>query len=282
MREKMARLEALSGPRALYIVDPKATPRDGIKMIDDETAELFFGRPGTGKSLAPELAILAVARAAARPGPAEELAMHMVGVHADATAIDTDPEDNMRFHQEEHEGGWDHPEDDLSYDPARVIDILAQHQEYTEDRSLSEETCLALHLASAHHDDQAFFRTVEQNEEAHRAIPGFMHQHTGVQGRYELALLQKIEADLGDGTTLSWYPVPHPPHDVTDLARMIGAIHDQNTEMDADLIAVDLAWIKTAAWPWHRRLRAAALIAFPLAWPPSWYLDKRVRKAVRK
>jgi hypothetical protein len=151
-----------------------------------------------------------------------------------------------------------------------------------EDDQVAEGFHLELHLASAHDDDQAFFRTVEQNEEAHRSIPGFLHQHPGVQHRYELALIQKIEADLGDGTTLSWCPVPHPPHEVTDLARMIGDIHDQSPEMAASLIAVDLAWIKTAAWPWHRRLRAAALIAFPFAWPPSRYLGKRARGAVRR
>lgn len=175
--------------------------------------------------------------------------------------------------------------DRLRLDPppgCEVAEILAQHQEDAQDRSLSEETCLALHLASGHHDDQAFFRTVEQNEEVHRAIPGSLHQHADVQHRYELALVQKIEADLGDGTVLSWSSAPHPPHDVTDLARMIGTIHDQAPEMPADLIAVDLAWIKTAAWPWHRRLRAAILIAFPRSWPPSWYIDKRVRKFVRK
>jgi hypothetical protein len=245
----------------------KATPADGITMVADETAIIF------GKSLAPGLAAL---------GRSAELAMHMTGVHGDAGAIDEDPEDNMAFHREEHEHDQGHPEDDLSYDPARVVEILARQQEDGGDRSLSEDACLALHLASAHHDDQAFFRTVEQNEEAHRAVPSFMHRHTDVQSRYELALIQKIEADLGDGTTLSWCPVPHPPHEVADLARMIGDIHEQNAGMDADLIAVDLAWIKTATWPWRRRLRAAALIAFPLAWPPSWYLDRDVRKAARR
>jgi hypothetical protein len=281
MREKMARLEALSGPRALYIVDPKATPADGIEMID-EAAELFLGRPGTGKSFAPELAFLAAAVEAALPGLAEELAMHLAGVHADATAMDTDPEDNVRFHQEEHEGGHDHPEDDLSYDPARVIEILTRHQEDAEDRSLSEETWLALHLACGHHDDQAFFRTVEQNEAAHRAIPGFMHQHTDVQHRYERALAEKIEADLGDGTLLSWRPARHAPDEITDLARMLGDIHERTPEMTPDLIALDLAWLKTAGWPWYRRLMAAAMIAFPFfAWPPS-HLDRRVRRSARR
>jgi hypothetical protein len=271
--------EMLSRHHALYAVDPKATPADGIQMIEEEP-EIFRDPEifNAGKSVSPDLALLAPVHL----DPAGQLAMHLTGVHADATAIDADPEANMAFHHEEHEGGWDHPEDDLSYDPARAVEILAQCQEDTEDSGLSQEFCLALHLASGHHDDQAFFRTSEQNLASHQAIPGYLHQHADVQHRYELALVQKIEADLADGTTMSWCPVPHPPHEVSDLARMIGDIHDQNPEMAADLIAVDLAWIKTAAWPWHRRLRAAALIAFPLAWPPSWYLDKRVRKAVRK
>jgi len=154
--------------------------------------------------------------------------------------------------------------------------------ERTEPQAGSYPGTLALHLASGHKDKQAFFRTDEQNEDVHRALPAFMHQHADVQHRYERALGQKIEADLGDGTLLDWCPVPHPPHEIADLARMIGVMHDQAPAMPADLIAVDLAWIKTAGWPLRRRLLAALLIAFPLSWPPSRYIDRRVRKFVRK
>jgi hypothetical protein len=263
--------EMLSRHHALYVVDPKAP---AVEMTEERPT--VYGRPSAGKSLAPGLAILM----GGQLDPSVDLAMHLAGVHADATAIETGHEHNLAFHHEEHEGGgWDHPEGDLSYDPARAAEIIAQRQE---DAGLSQGFHLALHLASAHKDDQAFFRTDEQNEAAHRAVPAFLHQHADVQHRYERALAEKIEADLGDGTTMSWCPVPHPPHEVSDLARMIGDIHDQNPEMAADLIAVDLAWIKTAGWPLHRRLLAALLIAFPLSWPPSWYIDKRVRKAVRK
>lgn len=217
-----------------------------------------------------------------------DLGLHLVARHADPVAVDREEGDNEAHHHREHTGPGTvrhHDEGDLSYDAARAVEILARHQEGTreeDDKSLSEETFLALHLASAHHDDQAFFRTMEQNLAAHKAIPAFMHQHTGVQHRYELVLAQKIEADLGDGTMLPWCPVPHPPHEVADLARMIGSMHDRDGEMPADLIAFDLAWIKTTAWPWHRRLLAAFLLVFPPSRPPSGYLGRRDRKAIRK
>lgn len=270
--------EMLSRHHALYVVDQKTLPGEAAIEMTEETP-FIFGRPGFGESVQHDPALLA---AESLDAPMR-LAMHLAGVHADATAIDEDHGASSLFHRQEHaRGGWDHAEDDLSYDPARAIEILARYREDAEDGSLSQGFHLALHLASAHKDDQAFFRTDEQNEAAHSAIPAFLHRHAGVQHRYERALAEKIEADLADGTTMSWCPVPHPPHEVSDLARMVGDIHDQNPGMAADLIAVDLAWIKTAAWPWHRRLLAAVLLAFPLSWPPSSYIDKRVRKAVRK
>jgi hypothetical protein len=132
---------------------------------------------------------------------------------------------------------------------------------------------LDVHLSTAHGDDEAWYRTPQENEAAHRAI--LPHGHTAVQHRYERALAEKIEADLGHGTLAAWSPVPHPPHEVADLARTIGDIHEAAPGMSAALIALDLAWIKMAAWPWHRRLRAALLLAFPFPSPPSWRLGRR-------
>lgn len=162
-------------------------------------------------------------------------------------------------------------------------EMLSRHEEDAEDPGLSRGSHLALHLSAAHGHQDAFLRTAGQNEAEHRAI--LPHRHAGVQHRYERALAEKIEADLADlayGAATGWRPVPHPPHEVADLARMIGDISHQNPAVKADLIAVDLAWIKTAGWPWRRRLLAALLIAFPLSRPPSWHLGKRARKAVRK
>jgi hypothetical protein len=90
-----------------------------------------------------------------------------------------------------------------------------------------------------------------------------------VQHRYERALAEMIESDMERGALTAWRPVPHPPHDVADLARTVGEIHAHSPGIPAALIALDLAWIKTAGWPWHRRLRAALLVAFSPSRPPS-------------
>jgi hypothetical protein len=160
----------------------------------------------------------------------------------------------------------------IVHDPA----ILAAGQSYADDASLPQGYHLALHLSAAHGKKESFVRTPEQNEAEHRAIPP--HRHTEVQHRYERAVAEKIEADLGDGTLTGWRPVPHPPHEVADLARMIGDVHRCAPAIPADLIAVDLAWIKMATWPWHRRLRAALLLAFSRDTAPSWSFGARFEK----
>jgi hypothetical protein len=204
------------------------------------------------------------------------LAMHLTGAHADATALDGSPEDNEASHAGEHEGGGHgHPLDDLSYDPDQVREVIRQAAE-NKRAFLDEETHLALHLSSGHGDDHAFFRTWEQNVAAHNGVPLLLHRHTDVQNRYEMALAHKIEADDGEGTMIAWSPVPHAPHEVADLARMMGDIYAHEPHLPPDLIAVDLAWIKTSTWPWGRRLKAAVLLLFPFfADPPSRRLGRK-------
>jgi hypothetical protein len=159
-----------------------------------------------------------------------------------------------------------------------IVDMKDPAQAEEEGFSFPDGARLALHLASAHEDEEAWRRTGAQNEAAHQGIPPFLHRHTSVQHRYERALAEKIEADTGDGTLEDWRPCPHPPHEVMDLARMIGNMHQQAPDMDPAMLAVDLAWIKMGGWPWRRRLKAAALLAFSGSRAPSWGFGWRFRK----
>jgi hypothetical protein len=146
------------------------------------------------------------------------------------------------------------------------------------EEDLAARVHLDVHLSSAHDDGDAWYRTPEENEAAHRAVEPGLHRHTDVQHRYERALVAKIEADAGDGTLVGWSPVPHPPHAVLDLARMVSEMHGRAPEMDPAMLAVDLAWIKIGTWPWHRRVRAAAMLAFSSrtpSWAFGWRFGKR-------
>jgi hypothetical protein len=133
---------------------------------------------------------------------------------------------------------------------------------------------LALHLSSAHHDHGAWGRTDEENNAEHRAIGP--HHHSGVQDRYEKAVADMMSFD--DGATTDYAPVPHTPHAIGDLGLMAAAMHREDPGLGAAVIAVDLAWVKTADWPWHRRLLAGVCLAFNLTRSPSTYLKRRSRR----
>lgn len=213
------------------------------------------------------------------------LAMHLADAHADVGSLDDDPDVNREFHHHEHaDGGWGHAEDDLSYSATRVTELLRQQADLergdwdgTARVAASGAQHLALHMAVAHEDDGALSRTEKGNDAAHRAIGP--HRHSGIQERYEKAAIDLLEASGGDGTLIPYSPVAHPPHDIADLGRMTTAMHEETPALGADMVAIDLAWIKTAGWPWHRRLAAGFLLAFSWARSPSWYLSRASRLA---
>ena len=169
----------------------------------------------------------------------------------------------------------DPEEHDLSWYRARVNEAVARAQDDDREADAALNLHMAVHLASAHDDGGAWYRDLEGNEAAHRDVRPRLHRHTVTQHRYERALAEKIEADAGDGTLVSWSPVPHPPHEVLDMARAIAGMHEHDPGMSPGMMAVDLAWIKTGGWPWHRRLLAGALLAFCVKRPPSGCLGRR-------
>ena len=185
------------------------------------------------------------------------------------------PEEGKQAY-ERYQAAWAKMEDAVGERTVITADLKGGDVEIITEETRAAER-LALHLSSAHHDDQAWFRTRAGNEIAHRAI--LPHRHAAVQERYERALSDKIESDEGDGTMLGYSPVPHPPYAVADLARIIGDMHRQDPDLDPALMAVDLAWIKTATWPWHRRVLAAILLAFSGSRSPSWHLGRNSRQS---
>jgi hypothetical protein len=72
------------------------------------------------------------------------------------------------------------------------------------------------------------------------------------------------------------------PHDDSrNLARGENQDHERQFARGHGL-ALHLAWIKTANWPWHRRLLAGGLLALPGEKTPSSYLMRRTgRKSGR-
>jgi hypothetical protein len=69
-----------------------------------------------------------------RLAPAEryDLAMHLIGVHQDAAAVHSAPEDNLSAHHHEHTGPGglrNHPYYDHSYRPDKVEAVLEEAEE---------------------------------------------------------------------------------------------------------------------------------------------------------
>lgn len=239
------------------VLDPKGP--EGILMMSSATIgrPVDIGGAGTG-------------------GAGYRMAMHLAGSHEDATAMLEDPEANADFHREQHAGGGcGHEEGDLSWDPARAAGVIARARENDDAAARALNLHMTVHLASAHDDGGAWHRDLKGNEAAHLGIRPHLHRHTEVQHRYERALVEKIEADAEGGTLVSWAPAPHPPHTVLDMARTISGMHEHDPGMSPGTMAVDLAWIKTSGWPWHRRLLAGLLLAFSVKRPPSGCLDRR-------